>query len=126
MLDYYLKSDRPTPYVFKCATVIEIDGKQFSYLVDTSIWLSQPILEFLSTPEGFAKYREDVLANYGRDVMDNSGGFAFPYFLDNNGVLGINGVPINDIEDIPQASEKVIKIAHGSPDTHLLNTVLKL
>ena len=33
---------------------------------------------------------------------------------------------IYHIEDIPQASEKVIKIAHGSPDTHLLNTVLKL
>lgn len=124
MLRYSVESGRPTPYVLKCATVVEIGGTQIVSLVDTSIWLKQSILKDLSTPQGFAAYRNEALANYGRDVMDNSAGFGFLYFLNHGGIEGINGAPIEDIDDLSQVSQDITKIAHGSPDPNLLNKVL--
>ncbi|MCL5746676.1 MAG: GNAT family N-acetyltransferase [Patescibacteria group bacterium] len=103
-------TEKPAPYIIRTATVLhsltEPDNDSYSER-DVSVWLSQDILEKLSTESGIVEYISAVSEKFGADVLSMSGGLCLPYFLEIGAVGGMNG---HDFRTLPKR-ELVIKDA---------------
>jgi predicted N-acetyltransferase YhbS len=123
------ETKKPAPYVVRSATCL-LDPTHPESMVmsthDSSIWLSKEGLEELATKEGVKKYREDAMNLVDADILNMSGGFCLPVFLERGYVKGINGHPIDSLPKKDQVIDKALHTAIVGIDGNLIKRRLGL